>query len=105
MRLAIFAVSRPIAGSEKDFRSLSEAGAGLARVHRLQREQPRRDTNMPARRKRRGAKRKNRGNLGLDTLVIGEIEVKRDGSCYRGARYQIEPNHFFPVLDQKMLGI
>src|SRR3546814_15501750 len=51
------------------------------------------------------AKRPDGGNLRVETMVIGQIEMKRHRTCRRGSINHVEPNDFAAAVDQEMFGV
>src|SRR3546814_15510088 len=71
----------------------------------LQSEQPARQLHMLSSGRCRVAKRPDCGNLRVETMVIGQIEMKRHRTCRRGSINHVEPNDFAAAVDQEMFGV
>lgn len=101
----MLAVAGPLARSKQKFSDFPQTGAGVTCVNGLQSEQPARQLQMLSSGKCRVAKQPDCGNLGVETIVIGQIEMKRYGTCHRGSMNHVEPNDFAAAVDQEMFGV
>ena len=105
MRLAMFAVTRPVAGAEQQIGGLAQTGTGAMRIGGLQGEELAGQSTMPGANWCFRAQGAQCGNLRLEEIVVRQLEAKRDRACGRGAIHHVEPNDFVTALDEEMFAI
>ena len=96
-------VARPCAWSKDGVCRLPQAGARIARIDRLQCEQSARQLHMRSRDRRGTAKRSDRRQLQVETIVIRQIETKRHRPGRNRPLDHVEPNSLAVVVDRQML--
>lgn len=104
-RFPILAVTWPITAPEHNVGGFSQTGARITRVDGLQCEEPAGQSYMRPAGRRNCAKCPHRGDLGVETIIIGYVEVKHDRAARRRARNDIEPNDLTATVDQQILAV